>query len=347
MSLRITMILSMFLGPAAAALEAPASIENARIELRTGTAPAAAIDQAARDKGATWVGWSVTAVPDAHDACCFGSNFKSRGCSLDERDRSWGTNSDGKPTGPVELYVFVETKDNQVSRVRTMSPSCPVNGADRRLVWLGPVDSGASLAALDRVVDADGPREKVRDAALIAIAYHQDAKADAILERRAFDRSLGEQAREQAIFWAGQMRGEAGYRMLDRVLTSEPDGDLRRHAAFSLSQSDVPQAPERIKRVAVEDKDSDVRAHAYFSLSQTEDPGVGAWIVNRLDLERDDDVRDQAVFALSQLDDGTDWLLKVLRTKQRDPETARRALFWLGQSNDPRAIEEIEKILNR
>jgi len=52
------------------------------------------------------------------------------------------------------------------------------------------------------------------------------------------------------------------------------------------------------------------------------------------------------VFALSQLPDGTDWLLQVLHSK-RDPETVRRALFWLGQSRDPRAFAELEKILDR
>ena len=56
-------------------------------------------------------------------------------------------------------------------------------------------------------------------------------------------------------------------------------------------------------------------------------------------------MREQAVFALSQLDDGTDWLLKVLRSN-RDPETVRQALFWLGQSDDPRALEELTRILD-
>jgi HEAT repeat protein len=89
-----------------------------------------------------------------------------------------------------------------------------------------------------------------------------------------------------------------------------------------------------------------VRGHALFSLSQTKSPGTGEWIVSRLDAEESDGVREQAVFALSQLPDGTDWLLEVLRSK-RDPEVVRRALFWLGQSNDPRALQEIERILDR
>ena len=328
------------------AVDAPASFANANIEVRSGRAPAAALDDAARGKSTTWVGWSVPAVPEALGACCFTNNFKRTGCSLADRDNSWGTTDDCDRTGPTELYVLVESKGGKPNRVRVMSPTCPVEGAGTRVVWLGPVDPGASLAALTRLLDAEPNRDRVGEPALAAIAHHQDARVDALLEKRAFDRSLSKEAREQAIFWAGNVRGEAGYRLIERVLTSESMGDFREHAVFALTQSSVPGASDRIKRVALEDRDHDVRAQALFWLSQTNVEGAGEWIVGRLDAEQDDHVREQAIFALSQLDDGTDWLLKVLRSK-RDPETIRRALFWLAQSDDPRALQEIEKILDK
>jgi len=328
------------------AVDPPASIENARIEVRSGVSPAAALDGVSRGKTAEWVGWSVQAIPDAGNACCFTNNFKRRGCSLSDRDASWGTSDSFEQSGTTEIYVLVETKAGLVSRVRVVSPSCPVDGARRSLVWLGPVDPGASLAALSRLLEASAKDDDVTEPALAAIAYHADARADAVIERRAFDRSLSEDSRKQAIFWAGNARGEAGYRLVERVLASEPDGDIREHAVFALTQSSVPGAVERIKRVAIEDRDNDVRAQALFWLAQTNAKGAGDWIVGRLDAEQDDHVREQAVFALSQLTDGTDWLLKVLRSK-RDPDTIRRALFWLGQSDDPRALQEIEKILEK
>lgn len=328
----------------ALAVEAPPSITSARIEVRAATKPVAAIDQAAREKRTTWVGWSVAAIPKAGDVCCFSDSFERRSCTLAKgRERSWGTTDSEGPPASHELYVLVETTGGSPSRVTIVSPSCRVDGANQSLVWLGAVEPGDSLAALARLLDA-GRGEKVEDSALLAVAYHEDARADALIESRALDTSLSMERREQAIFWAGQARGEAGFRLLDRVLTSEQDPELRKRAVFAMSQSKVPQAPERIKRVAVEDKDVEVRAHAYFSLSQTNAPGAGAWIVDRLDAERDEDVRDQAIFALSQLKDGTDWLLKVLRTK-RDPETLRRTLFWLGQSRDPRALDAIARLL--
>jgi hypothetical protein len=330
----------------AGAVDAPASIENARVELRTGVSPAAALDGVGHGRAAEWVGWSVQAVADARDVCCFTKNFKRRGCELSDRDNSWGTSDEFKGSGSTELYVLVETKGGRPSRVRLVSSSCPVEGAERRLVWLGPVEPGASLAALSRLLEAGAGDDDVEETALAAIAYHADPRADALLEKRVFDRSLGEDARKQAIFWAGNVRGEAGYRLVERVLTSDSSADIREHAIFALTQSSFPGASERIKRVALDDRDNEVRAQALFWLAQTNADGAGEWIVGRLDAEQDDHVREQAVFALSQLKDGTDWLLKVLRSK-RDTETIRRALFWLGQSDDPRALQEIEKILEK
>ncbi len=60
----------------------------------------------------------------------------------------------------------------------------------------------------------------------------------------------------------------------------------------------------------------------------------------------DRDVRKHAVFALSQrtIHDGIPALIRIARSN-RDPELRRTALFWLGQSEDPRALDLFEEIL--
>ncbi len=67
-----------------------------------------------------------------------------------------------------------------------------------------------------------------------------------------------------------------------------------------------------------------------------------------LDNSVDREVREQAVFALSQRprDEGVPALIAVARTN-KDPEIRRKALFWLGQSNDPRALDLFEEILTK
>ena len=340
----MSILLGLVLAATSTAPGAPASIQGARIELRAETTPAAALAEVARDRSDSWVGWSVAAVPKPMEVCCFDLKFKRGGCSLRDGEDSWGSNDQDSHPSAGEIYVLVGTKDGAPNRMRIVSPSCPVDGAGRRVLWLGPVDGGASLSVLEKLLD--GKTRSLETHALAAIAYHADPKADALLERRALDRKASKEDREQAMFWAAHARGASGYRLVERILGSDPSGDIREKAVFALTQSDLPEAPERIRRVSLEDRDPDVRAQALFWLAQTKAPEAGKWIVSRLDAEENAHVREQAVFALSQLEDGTDWLLDVLHS-DRDADTKRRALFWLGQSDDPRAMEEIEKILNR
>ncbi len=60
----------------------------------------------------------------------------------------------------------------------------------------------------------------------------------------------------------------------------------------------------------------------------------------------DIEIRKQAVFALSQrpTDEGVPALIRIARTN-RHPELRKTALFWLGQSEDPRALTLFEEIL--
>jgi len=320
-------------------------ISDVRLETESGTSPAAAV---ARFGGgeSVWLGWSVPAVPAGFRSCCCFDRGEARTCSLAEDEEGWSNSDEAPAVADPRIVVLARAERGEVRALRIVSPDCPVDGAGRRLVWLGPQATSASLDLLEGLLDRHGGRHDLGERALAALAAHDDARADSILERRAFDRALDENQRQQALFWAGNLRGAAGYRMLDRFLASERDGDLREHAVFALSQSPAPEADGRIRRAASEDRDSDVRSRALFWLAQSDAPGAGAWIVDRMHLETDAGVREQAVFALSQLDDGTDWLLRVLRS-DRDPAIVRQALFWLGQSEDPRALDEIEHILAR
>ena len=67
-----------------------------------------------------------------------------------------------------------------------------------------------------------------------------------------------------------------------------------------------------------------------------------------LDNSVDREVREQAVFALSQRprEESVPALISVARTN-KDPEIRKKALFWLGQSHDPRAIDLFEELLTK
>jgi hypothetical protein len=66
------------------------------------------------------------------------------------------------------------------------------------------------------------------------------------------------------------------------------------------------------------------------------------------DGDGDREVKEQAVFALSQQPhaEGVPALIRIART-HRDREVRRKALFWLGQSDDPRALALFEELLTK
>jgi hypothetical protein len=91
----------------------------------------------------------------------------------------------------------------------------------------------------------------------------------------------------------------------------------------------------------------DRRRSAIFWLGQAAGDSVaGALDSIVLDHSGTRELRKHAVFALSQRspDEAVPALIRIARTN-RDPELRRAALFWLGQSNDPRALEVFEEIL--
>ncbi|HYK11019.1 MAG TPA: HEAT repeat domain-containing protein [Gemmatimonadales bacterium] len=62
----------------------------------------------------------------------------------------------------------------------------------------------------------------------------------------------------------------------------------------------------------------------------------------------DREVRESAVFALSQQrnDVGVPALINIAKTN-KDPDIRKKAIFWLGQSDDPRALALFEELLTK
>jgi hypothetical protein len=90
-----------------------------------------------------------------------------------------------------------------------------------------------------------------------------------------------------------------------------------------------------------------LRGRAVFWLSQAAGEAAGLALDSIAGDDRGDrEVRKQAIFALSQrsTDEAVPALIRIARTND-DPELRRTALFWLGQSEDPRAVTLFEEIL--
>ncbi len=91
----------------------------------------------------------------------------------------------------------------------------------------------------------------------------------------------------------------------------------------------------------------DTRRHAVFWLGQAAGEAATRGLDSiAVDARGDLEVRKHAVFALSQRpsEEGVPALIRIARTNS-NPELRKSALFWLGQSEDPRALALFEELL--
>lgn len=105
--------------------------------------------------------------------------------------------------------------------------------------------------------------------------------------------------------------------------------------------------PRLLSLARNERRPRDVRKQAVFWLSQAAGEAASAGLDSLIyanDVDRE--VREQAVFALSQRprEEGVPLLIRVVKTN-KDPSIRKKALFWLGQTDDPRAVALFEEIL--
>jgi hypothetical protein len=117
-------------------------------------------------------------------------------------------------------------------------------------------------------------------------------------------------------------------------------------SALAMHSEDV--AVPALLTMARQDASGKVRGDALFWLAQAAGRRVAGDITAAIDKDPDTDVKKRAVFALSQLprDEGIPLLINVAKTNQ-NPAVRKQAMFWLGQSKDPRALKFFEEILSK
>jgi hypothetical protein len=120
----------------------------------------------------------------------------------------------------------------------------------------------------------------------------------------------------------------------------------RKGALSALAQHRGPEAVTALIRLARDVPDARSRGDALFWLSQRAGARAAAAITDAIEHDPETQVKKKAVFALSQLpaDEGVPKLIALART-HRNPAVRKQAMFWLGQSNDPRALAFFEEVL--
>lgn len=121
-------------------------------------------------------------------------------------------------------------------------------------------------------------------------------------------------------------------------------------AIFAATLADSAEVwPDLLALARRKDAPEESRKQAIFWLGQAAGDRATAGLTELADADDDQkEIRESAVFALSQLSEGggVTSLIKLARSSKHG-DVRRNALFWLGQSNDPRALDLFEELLVR
>lgn len=346
------LLLAILLLPVLGAEQMPRpEIRNAKQETRSasqgleGTIRTIAHSQ----NGPLWIGYTVPSIERKH-----GGNESWRGCRCWLEDGSRQESSQNHSAsvvrleGPSGTAVLLRYEKGQIGRVAVTGVDCVVDVGGLPLYWLEDVNPSQSIHLLSGFMNNGTFGKEIQESSVMAIAMHLSPDADAALESLV-QPDRPESLRRNTVFWLGSSRGRRGYEILNRVMEHDPSTEVRSQTVFALSINSEPQALQAMIRAAKSDGSSHVRGQALFWLAQkAQQKAAVEAITDAVENDPETEVKKKAVFAVSQMppEQGTPLLIRLAQTN-KNREVRKQAMFWLGQSRDPRALQFFEQVLAR
>ena len=218
---------------------------------------------------------------------------------------------------------------------------------EQAVFWLSQVPGDRAITLLDEILKGNSNVE-IKEKALFALSQKRDERAQAMLRDVAGRENENPELREKAIFWLGQQRSPGNTEFLRGLYGRLTNEELKEKILFSLSQQRGAGNDRWLMDIAVNPREPlELRKKALFWAGQT---GVAtSEFASLYDRMADAELKDQIIFVFSQRGRDSaamDKLFAIART-DRDPELRKKAIFWLGQSRDPRAQKFLEDVINR
>lgn len=311
----------------------------------------------------TWIGY---AIPVTHQ---INSGWNESVLHL-EGDKEGGEQVVSQPPNAVipPAAVLLRVTAGKVEKVQIEPMDREIDAGGLPFLWLTNISPADSVRALTKFVEGniaesgnasretDRSFHRVQDSGFFVIALHNVPEATSAL--RSFTAaSYPERVREGAAFWLANERGSEGFKTVTELLRNDHDDVLRDKLVFDLTlvKGDLrPAAIGELIAAAKSDTSLKVRSQAQFWLAQIArkklegDPRIVETLGRQADGDPNAAIRKSAVFALSRLpeEEGVPKLIQVADTS-KDTATRREAIFWLGQSKDPRALAYLEKVVRQ
>ncbi|HXN76209.1 MAG TPA: outer membrane protein assembly factor BamD [Gemmatimonadaceae bacterium] len=216
---------------------------------------------------------------------------------------------------------------------------------EQAVFWLSQVPGSTGL--LEEILKGNGD-ENIKEKALFSLSQQNEPKAQQILRDFAAREGENPDLREKAIFWLGQRRSTENTEFLRNLYSRLTNEDLKEKILFSLSQQKEAGNEQWLMNIAVNPKEGiELRKKALFWAGQS---GVPIAEMSKLyDRMNDAEMKEQIIFVLSQRQHDPAAIDKMfdIAKNEKDAELRKKAIFWLGQSRDPRVQQFLMDLINK
>jgi len=219
---------------------------------------------------------------------------------------------------------------------------------EQAVFWLSQVPGSTGL--LEEILKGNGD-ENIKEKALFSLSQQNEPRAQQILRdfaARCNESNENNDLCEKAIFWLGQRRSAENTQFLRNLYSRLTNEDLKEKILFSLSQQRGSGNEQWLMDIALNPKeDIELRKKALFWAGQS---GVAisemSTLYNRMN---DTEMKEQIIFVLSQRQSDRAAMDKLfdIAKNEKDAELRKKAIFWLGQSRDPRVQQFLMDLINR
>ena len=241
------------------------------------------------------------------------------------------------------VFLVAQTLDDDAVDIlidlahRDPDPDAEVR--EQAVFWLSQVRSEEALDALSAIL-AETSDPELQEQAVYAISQHESSRAAALLREFAERPDVDPEVRGNAIFWIGESGGSDGAAYLRELYPGIDDQELKDQIIFAVAEAgDAASAAWLLDRVRDPAEDVEIRNQALFWAGESNALGVSD-LEELYDSFQDPEMKEQLIFVAAEFGsrEAVDFLMQVAR-EEDDTDLRENAIFWLGQSEDPRVPE--------
>jgi HEAT repeat protein len=211
---------------------------------------------------------------------------------------------------------------------------------ENAVFWLSQAPSSEAVPALD---------PELQDKAVFALSQVTGDPAASRALRAHLERAdTPDRIKGSIILWLGQQKSTEAAQYLKDFFAKTSSAELKEKVLFALAQNGMEENGRWLLDVALDANSSiELRKNALFWAAQSKSVPF-ADLARLYDRSTDMELKDQLIFGFSQSKDpaAVDKLMSIARTES-NRDLRGKAIFWLGQSHDPRVAQFLLEVISK